>query len=103
MLVSLGNVVPPNPPQPLVSQDATPREDFLQTQTRLVSVFAPLQEKFTLDDYQTSRAAAVATAITAHTVRKHLDVSRAFGLAVFGFAEGSQTVPTAIGVAKDAG
>lgn len=93
VLVSLGHVIPPDPPQPLVPEEARPREDFLQTQAHLQPVFAPIQTQFELDDDQAARAAAVATALVAHTVRKNMDVARSFGLAVFGFAEGSQTVP----------
>lgn len=93
VLASLGHVLPPEPPQPLVAPEAKPREDVLQAQARLLPVFAPIQARFALDDDQAARAAAVAAALVAHTVRKHLDAGRSFGLAVFGFAEGSQTVP----------
>jgi hypothetical protein len=93
VLASLGHSIPPNPPEPFVDQKINSRDDFLQTQRRLLPVFAPLREKFGLDDYQASRAAAVATALTAHTVCRKLEVTRGFAIAAFGFIEGSQTVP----------
>ncbi len=94
VLATLGNVIPPDPPSPLVDEKVAPREDFLATQSRLAPIFAPLRARFALDDDQSARAAAVAAAITAHTVRKHLDVERGFGLAAFAFTEGSRTVPS---------
>ena len=93
VLASLGDVIPPDPPRPLVDDEHTPREEFLQTQARLESLFQPIVRTFGLDDYQAARAAAVATAITAHMVRKVLDPTRAFGVAAFAFMEGSRTVP----------
>ena len=93
VLASLGDAIPPTPPQPLVDESTKPREDYLQTQERLLPVFAPLQAKYGLDDYQAARAAAVATAVAAHAVRKHLVPARAFGVAAFAFMEGSRTVP----------
>jgi hypothetical protein len=93
VLGSLGNVLPAAPPQPLIDASTSSRESFLETQACLSPVFAPLQARFALDDYQAARAAAVATAVTAHTVRTHLDMPRAFGVAAFAFTEGSRTVP----------
>ena len=98
ILASLGHSLPPDPPQPFVDETNTPREDFLQSQGRLVPVFAPLLVKFGLDHYNAARAAAVATAITVHTVTKHIELTRGFGAAAFAFTEGSRTVP-----AHDAG
>jgi len=93
VLASLGHVIPPDPPRPLIAADAMPREEFLQTDALLRPLFAPLQAQLSVDDYQMARAAAVATALAAHTVRKVLEPVRSFGLAVYGFAEGSQTAP----------
>jgi len=97
VLTTLGNSIPSDPPQPLIDEKTTPCENFLQSQARLLPVFAPLQAKFGLDDYQAARAAAVATAIAAHAVRTNIDVTRSFGVATFGFTEGSRTVPTPAG------
>lgn len=94
ILASLGHSLPASPPQPLVDAANTPREDFLQTQSRLVPVFAPLLARFGLDHYDAARSAAVAAAITIHTVSKHLELTRGYGAAAFAFMEGSRTVPT---------
>ena len=93
VLASLGTTIPADPPQPLIDAATKPRESFLETQARLLPVFAALALEHALDDYQAARAAAVAAAITAHTVRKHLDPVRGFGVAAFAFTEGSRTVP----------
>lgn len=93
VLATLGHVIPSDPPRPLVPEGTRPREDVLETQARLLPVFDPFRRSYALDDYELSRAAAVATAMTVHTLRKHLDVMTAFGIAAFGFAEGSHTVP----------
>lgn len=93
VLTSLGNTIPPEPPQQLVDESTTPRESFLQTQGKLDSVFAPLRSKFGLDDYNAARAASVATAIAVHTVRNHFAATKGFGAATFAFVEGSRTVP----------
>lgn len=102
VLATLGNSIPSDPPQPFIDEKTTPCEDFLQTQARLLPVFAPLRAKFSLDEYQAARAAAVATAIAAHAVRANIDVTRSIGVAAFGFTEGSRTVPTPAGDDKNA-
>lgn len=93
VLASLGHSVPSNPPQPLVGQADAPREEFLRSQSRLAPVFDPLLAEFGLDHYNAARAAAVATAITVHTVGTHVEVARGYGIASFAFIEGSRTVP----------
>jgi hypothetical protein len=95
VLASLGHALPPDPPRPLIAADAMPREELLESEARLRPLFTPLQNRFSLDDYPMARAGAVAAALVAHTVRKVLKPERSFGLAVYGFAEGSQSVPHA--------
>jgi hypothetical protein len=93
ILARLGHAIPAAPPEPLIDEATTPREAFLETQGRLQPLFDPLATRFALDDYQAARAAAVAAALTAHTVRERLTPPRGLGLAAFAFAEGSRTVP----------
>jgi hypothetical protein len=92
-LASLGDSLPADPPQPLVDERTAPREDVLQSEQRLLPVFAPLRRQFDLDFYQAARAAAVAAALAVHTVRQRLEPVRGFSVAALAFTEGSCTVP----------
>ncbi len=103
VLTSLGNALPSSPPQPLIDAKTRPREDYLQSHAHLFPVLVPLQITHGLDDYQAARAAAVATAVTIHTVRKHLEPVTAFGVAAFAFTEGSRTVPAPDEAAENGG
>jgi len=100
VLTTLGNALPPSPPQPLIDAKTQPREDCLQSEARLFPVLVPLQITHGLDNYQAARAAAVATAVTIHTVRRRLEPVTAFGVAAFAFTEVSRTVQAPDGGAK---
>ena len=93
ILARLGHTIPAAPLEPLIDAATAPREAFLETQARLQPLFDPLTVQFALDDYQAARAAAVAAAIAAHTVRERLAPARGLGLAAFAFAEGGRTIP----------
>jgi hypothetical protein len=93
VLARLGHGLPATPPEPLIDAKTAPRESFLESQARLSAALVPLQVAHGLDDHQAARAAAVATAVTIHTVRKNVEPVAAFGVAAFAFTEGSRTVP----------
>lgn len=97
VLSSLGIAIPSNPQEPLVDEATKSRESLPETNQRLDPIFEPLKSKYNLDDLQMARAAAVAAAVAAYTVRTHLDPIRGFGIAAYSFMEGSRTVPAAQG------
>ena len=67
---------------------------FLQTQPLLEKAFAPLRTSFGLSLEESAHAAAVAVAIFIRQQQGLLDANSAFGVAVYGFIEGSKTAPT---------
>lgn len=68
-------------------------EPFLQTQKRLEAQFAAIRDKHGLSDGQAADAAAAATAVLIKNCSTLLDPHLGFGLAVYGFIEGSKTAP----------
>ena len=66
---------------------------FLQTQRRLEPALNGIKEKYGLSLTQASDAAAIATALLISQTTQVLEPSVAFDLAVFGFIEGSKTIP----------
>ena len=75
------------------SNAATPLLDFLESQRLLEPVLQPIRESFGLSQQEAAYAMAVATAILIKHGEKKLAAQAAFGLAVFGFIEGTKTAP----------
>jgi hypothetical protein len=93
ILAALGKEMPPTPPPPMTEEKEKPRLTILETEAKLDPVFSMLRTQFNLDLEQSARAAAVATGIVVHAVSKGFDHVKGFGVAVYGFVEGSKTVP----------
>lgn len=70
-----------------------PVMDFRSTQPRLERAFAPVKEQYGLSNVEAGRAAACAVALLIHNCQQELDPAVAFGIAVYGFVEGSKTTP----------
>ena len=76
------------------TQDAhRPVMDFRSTQPRLERAFAPVKAQYGLSNVEAGRAAACAVALLIHNCQQVLDPAVAFGIAVYGFVEGSKTTP----------
>jgi hypothetical protein len=73
------------------------KESFLQTQEVLEAKFAAIRDKHGLSDSEAADSAAVATAVLIKNCSKLLDPHAGFGLAVYGFIEGSKTAPASTG------
>lgn len=71
----------------------TPQLGFAYTQPRLERAFAPIKAAHALSNVEAGRAAACAVALLIHQHRQTLDPALAFGIAVYGFIEGSKTTP----------
>jgi hypothetical protein len=70
-----------------------PTLDFLATQGRLEPEFAAIRARHGLSLTEAADAAAIATAFMIHQCARVLDPSAAFGVAVYGFVEGTKTAP----------
>jgi hypothetical protein len=70
-----------------------PNQAFLETQKRLEPAFVAIKERFALSLSEAADAGAVATALMIQQCAQALDPHVAFGLAVYGFIEGSKTAP----------
>jgi hypothetical protein len=70
-----------------------PSLDFLATQTRLEPPFAAIRAQHGLSLTEAADAAAIATAFLIHQSARVLDPNAAFGVAVYGFIEGTKTAP----------
>lgn len=73
--------------------DHRPRLDFLQTQRSLEPKFAAIVERSDLSLMEASDAAAIATALLITQCKEILDPTIAFGIALYGFVEGTKTFP----------
>ena len=71
------------------------KESFLQTQGVLETQFVAIRDKYDLSDGEAAESAAVATAVLIKNCSQLLDPHVGFGLAVYGFIEGSKTAPAA--------
>lgn len=71
----------------------TPLLGFAYTQPRLERAFAPAKARHGLSFEEAGRAAACAVALLIHQRQAVLDPAVAFGLAVYGFVEGTKTMP----------
>lgn len=70
-----------------------PKESFLETQSVLEERFVAIREKHGLSDGEAADSVAVATAMLIKSCSHSLDPHVGFGLAVYGFIEGSKTAP----------
>jgi hypothetical protein len=70
-----------------------PRRGFLETQRELEPRFAEVRDGFGLSLPEAAESAAVACALLIQRTARVLDPSVAFGIAVYGFIEGSKTAP----------
>lgn len=73
------------------------KESFLQTQEVLEAKFVAIRDKYGLTDSEAADAAAVAAAVLIKNCAALLDPHLGFGLAVYGFIEGSKTAPAISG------
>jgi hypothetical protein len=70
-----------------------PAEPFLKTQKLLEEAFVDIRDRYRLSDAQAADAAAAATAVLIKNCAQLLDPHVGFGLAVYGFIEGTKTAP----------
>lgn len=70
-----------------------PKLGFLATQQRLEPLFSGIRARHGLSLVEAADAAAVATAFMVHQCAPVLDPKVAFGVAVYGFIEGTKTAP----------
>ena len=75
--------------------------EFLETQKKLEPLYAPVKASHGLLANEAAQAAAVATALLIRHCAKGLDPNIAFGIAVYGFIEGSKTAPEPVGTSKN--
>jgi len=73
------------------------KEPFLQTQEALEASFVAIRDQHGLSDSEAADAAAAATAVLIKNCSTLLDPHMGFGLAVYGFIEGSKTAPAVSG------
>lgn len=70
--------------------------DFLTTQKQLETIYIQIKDRHGLSLPEAAEAAAVASAILIHQGADTVDPNVGFGIAVYGFIEGTKTVPAAI-------
>jgi hypothetical protein len=73
--------------------DHQPQLSFLATQKRLEPTFSRAMQALGLSYVQAAESAAIATAILIKQCVPVLDPNLAFGIAAYGFVEGSKTAP----------
>lgn len=73
------------------------KASFLETQDVLEARFAAIRQKYGLSDGEAADSVAVATAVLIKNCSSVLDPHVGFGLAVYGFIEGSKTAPAMSG------
>lgn len=79
-----------------------PQLDFLATQRRLDPGFSRAMHALGLSYLQAAESAAIATAILIKQCVPVLDPNLAFGIAAYGFVEGSKTAPDPVVLAGSA-
>lgn len=70
-----------------------PVMEFRSTQPRLEAAFQPIRDQHGLSNVEAGKAAACATALLIHNCQSVLDPAIGYGVAVYGFIEGSKTTP----------
>ncbi len=83
--------------QEVISQPTDPEHEpllgFLDTQKKLEPEFAAIRESFGLSLGEAAEAVAIATAMLIRQCTEVLDPSVAFGIALYGFVQGTKTYP----------
>ena len=79
-----------------------PLLDFLATQKRLEPLFSRAMQALGLSYLQAAESAAIATAMLIKQCVPVLDPNVAFGIAAYGFVEGSKTAPDPVVLAGSA-
>jgi len=79
-----------------------PQLDFLVTQKQLEPRFSQVMQALGLSYVQAAESAAIATAILIKQCVPVLDPNIAFGIAAYGFVEGSKTAPDPVVLADGA-
>lgn len=92
-LARLGLVIDSTHVDLKTSNAATPQLDFLESQRLLEPALQAIRASFGLGQQEAAYAMAVATAILIKHAEKKLKPQAAFGLAVYGFIEGTKTAP----------
>jgi len=90
-LAKLGIKIADAPPSTPADPKSKPALEFLVTQKKVEPAYAPIKASFALSDEQAAQAVAVGTALLIRHCAKFLDPNVAFGIAVYGFIEGSKT------------
>lgn len=70
--------------------------DFLKTQMQLEPIYSQIKDRLGLSLREAAESAAVASAILIHQGAETIDPNLGFGIAVYGFIEGTKTVPAPI-------
>jgi hypothetical protein len=70
-----------------------PMLEFLDTQRLLEPLYAPIKARHGLTTPEAAQSVAVATALLIRHGARFLDTNVAFGIAAYGFIEGSKTAP----------
>jgi hypothetical protein len=92
-LARLGIGIATSPPAPGAGPRIEPMQGFLETQRKLEVAYAPIRAKYGFSAQEAAYAVAAATALLIRHCSRHLDPNVAFGLAAYGFVEGSKTAP----------
>ena len=71
----------------------TPMLAFAYTQPRVERAFRPIVTQHALTNVEAGKAAACAVALLIHNFQQELDPAIAFGIATWGFIEGTKTAP----------
>jgi hypothetical protein len=78
---------------PPANSEAAPQLTFLETEARLAPPLQAIARQHDLDDEDLARACALATALLIYKTREVLAPEVGLGLAVYGFVEGTKTMP----------
>jgi len=95
-LARFGIKVASAPQETLSNPQNKPVLAFLETQRKVEQEYFPICRKFNLSAEQAAHSAAAATALLIRHCAKALDPNVAFGLAAFGFVEGTKTAPDSL-------
>jgi hypothetical protein len=85
--------IAPAPTERVNDPQNKPVLSFLETQRKLEAAYLPIQEKWKLSNQEAAQAVAAATALLIRHCAKVLEPSIAFGVAAYGFMEGTKTAP----------
>ena len=95
ILSRIGIKIADRPPDTPADAKNKPTLGFLDTQKKVEPLYTPIKEKFGLSDQQAAQSVAAGTALLIRHCAKFLDPNVAFGIAAYGFIEGSKTAAEA--------